>query len=85
MQASTFAFDIQMVESAVRNSLYTVVPINRSVYSAFGGDKINLGNEILNCCMYLTKKIQRNTFDKDDYSCYLEMKNFYNIFIGMCF
>ena len=85
MQVSSFSFDIQMIDSAVRNSMYTVVPINTCVSAASGSDKVELGSEILRCCKYLTNKIQNNIFDNDDYSCYIEMKNYYNHFILMCF
>lgn len=85
MQVSSFAFDIQMIQSAVENSMYSAVPINTCVYAAFGSDKIDLGRRILNCCEYLLKRIQNNVFNNEDNSYYVEMKSYYNLFISMCF
>jgi hypothetical protein len=85
MQASSFAFDIQMIDSSVKNAMYTVVPINSCVSAAFGSDKIELGSQILKCSKYLLKQIKNNSFGNEEYNYYIEMKSYYNLFISMCF
>ena len=84
MQAS-ISIELQMIDSAVRNVMYTLVPNNACVSATIGNTKVNLGRDILNCCIYLKNKINNSCFDSDDYECYLEMKQYYNSFISGCF
>jgi hypothetical protein len=81
MQVQSIDIELQMIYSAVDNIMDKLVPINCSNLAAFGTTQINLGKDILNCCVYLRKKIQNNDFDSDDYTCYSEMKLYYNAFI----
>lgn len=85
MQVQSLLFELQMMYSTVDNSLNNVVPINCSNLSAFGSKQAELGADILNCCLYLKKKIQNNTFTDKDYACYLEMKPYYHAFISGSF
>lgn len=84
MQVS-ISIDLQMVDSVVRTAMYKLVPINMCVSAASGSKQIELGSDILSCCIYLKRKIQIGSFDNDDYQCYLEMKSYYNAFISNTF
>ena len=63
MQVQSIDIELQMIYSAVDNIMDKLVPINCSNLAAFGTTQINLGKDILNCCVYLRKKIQNNDFE----------------------
>ena len=74
----TILADVQNIYAVVNSALDKIVPINCSTLSASGGPQVFIGKNILNCCLYLKKKIQNNTFDAEDLNCYIEMKSYYN-------
>jgi hypothetical protein len=79
------AIDVQMMYSVVDKAMDKIVPNNCSNLAASGSNQIFIGSNILNCCLYLKKKIQNNSFDGEDLACYLEMKSYYNSFFYSCF
>lgn len=85
MQVQNIAIDLQMMYSAVNDVMRNLVPANCSVLCAFGSKRLELGSDILNCCSYLTKKIQTNSFCDIDYECYMDMKQYYSTFFVGCF
>lgn len=74
----TNMYDLKYIENILKNSLYSYVPINTSVYASYGNSIINEGREDLTICQYLSNKIEYNLpLDNQDTNSYEEMMKKY--------
>jgi hypothetical protein len=85
MQAQNIAIDLQMIYSSVNSAMSNLVAPNCSNIAASGSRQVELGRDILLTIRYIFNQIQSGHFDQSDYQGYLEVKQFYGLFMSGCF